>query len=86
MFLTLLTVLLGALLLYAVWPQKEALTEYDDEESSATKGLVAKNEANIKDLQSQVQSLLELQSQIQTIQQSCDANTTNISSLTENCK
>lgn len=85
MFLTLLTVLLGALLLYAVWPVREGnIDDYTDEESNSTKGLVTKNEANIADLEAKMNALLELDSQVQTIQQTCDANTTNIASLTEN--
>ena len=77
MFLTFLTVLLGALLLYAVWPQKEGLSDTST---------AAMNAANIKDLNTRMDALKKLSEQVTRIQTLCDANTENISTLTENCK
>jgi hypothetical protein len=87
MFLTVLTVLLGALLLYAVWPRKEGLAqEYSDDASNATMVLVKQNEANIADLKDRMAALQEMGEQVNRIQAACDANTENISTLVESSK
>ncbi len=87
MFLTLLTVCLGALLLYAVWPRKEGLSqEYSDDTSNATMVLVKQNEANISELKDRMAALQEMGEQVIRIQSACDANTQNISSLVDSCK
>ena len=87
MFLTFLTVCLGALLLYAVWPRKEGLAQaYTDDVSNATMTVVKQNEANIADLKNRMSALQEMGEQVTRIQSACDANTQNISTLLETCK
>jgi len=87
MFLTVLTLCLGALLLYAVWPRKEGLAqEYEDEASNATITVVKQNEANIADLKDRMAALQEMGEQVTRIQAACDANTENISTLVESSK
>ena len=84
MFMTLLSILLGALVLYAIcWPRREGLTS---DESDATKVLAQKNGTNLADLKTKMDSLLKMSDQVDNIQMACDANTKNISTMVESCK
>ena len=88
MFLNVLAFLLGALVLYAICqPAREGLAnDYSNDEADSAVALAKKNETNIADLKTRMETLLKLGDQIVQIQQSCDANTKNISALVDSCK
>jgi len=86
MLTTLLTILLGALLLYAVWPFREGIEEYPDDVANSPNVLAKRNEANLLDLEKRMDLLNTLKDQVASIKTMSDSNTENINSLIEQCK
>jgi len=86
MFTTVLTILLGALLLYAVWPAPEGFTQYPDNVANDPLVLAKQNEENLKDLQKRMDLLSKMNDQVTSTKSMCDANTQNISALTDQCR
>jgi Tfp pilus assembly protein PilN len=74
-----LIVLLLALLFYNLW-KKEGYENYDDP-SCLT--LAKKNQANLDSLKKDVDTILALQSKVQTLQNTTDANSKQLKSLVD---
>ena len=74
-----LIVLLLALLLYHTW-KKEGYENYDDP-SCLT--LAKKNQANLDSLTKNVDAILALQTKVQTLQNTTDANSKQLKSLVD---
>ncbi len=74
-----LIVLLLALLLYNIW-KKEGYENYDDP-SCLT--LAKKNQGNLESLKKDVDKMLALQTKVQTLQNTTDANSKQLKSLVD---
>lgn len=74
-----LIVLLLALLFYNLW-KKEGYENYD-EQSCLT--LAKKNQANLDSLKKDVDTILSLQTKVQTLQNTTDANSKQLKSLVD---
>ena len=77
----LLIVLLLALLLFHFWkPSTEGYEDYDEQTCLM---LSKKNQTNLDSLKADVDTLLSLQSKVQTLQNTTDSNTTQLKSLVD---
>ena len=92
MFLIFVCTALLLLVLYTLWKQPVLenmddtsapdYTPYTEEESD----LLSKNESNLAALKKQMDTVLALQTQVTSIQSSCDANTQNINTILNSCQ
>ena len=74
-----LIVLLLALLFYNLW-KKEGYENYDEQSCLA---LAKKNQANLDSLKKDVDAILALQTKVQTLQNTTDANSKQLKSLVD---
>lgn len=74
----LLIAILAALVVFHLWAKKEPYENYDD---PSCLQMAAKNKENIDSLKKDVDAVLALQSKVQSLQSSVDANSKQLSQL-----
>ena len=74
----LLIAILAALVVFHLWTKKEPYENYDD---PSCLQMAAKNKENIDSLKKDVDAVLALQSKVQSLQSSVDANSKQLSQL-----
>ena len=73
-----LIAILAAIVVFHLWTKKEPYENYDE---TSCLQLATKNKANIESLKKDVDAALALQSKVQSLQSSVDANSKQLSQL-----